>query len=419
MPLPEALRSSIGNEEPLAVQTRDLRKSYSNSVSSLLRSKILNHEIDGFDALKGIDIDIPIGSCFGILGLNGSGKSTFLQLLAGIIEPSAGTVSTSGEMAAIFELGSGFNPDFTGRENIAFYARLIGVSTANFKECEEAIVQFAEIGDFIDRPLSTYSTGMVARLGFAARAFLDFDILILDEVLSVGDAYFQRKCFRLLEVLRNSGKTIIFVSHSVNQVLEICDRAMLLHDGELLLSGEPKDCAYAYFEIVNRKHAKWNDDGDLSGVKTTSQTNYGEGGCVLLKCESIGRSFENGFLFKPFENIVLSFRIRAEMNLSELEFGLNFRSISGAIISGRRIEIGDVSKGESVDVITRFNCTLNPGNYFLSCGLTSNRSGKRTFEARHLDFRQIVVTDDNLPISDARHTGLVALISQVEVNRLS
>ena len=346
---------------PFSIKTCGLSKKYASSISSLLSNRLISNSINGFDALTNVDVEIPKGTCFGIIGLNGSGKSTFLQLLAGILEPTSGTIETRGKISAIFELGSGFNPDFTGRENIAFYSRLVGVPASQVLEAEKAIIQFAEIGDFIDRPLSTYSSGMIARLGFATRAFLDFDILILDEVLSVGDAYFQRKCFRMLEDIRKAGKTIIFVSHSVNQVLEICDRAMLLHEGELLLEGHPKECAYAYFEIVNRKHKEWNEIERDEVVQKPDGGFDGRKGCVLDYSSSTGDSFENGFLFRFSERYDLIFNLTATCDLRELEFGLTLRSISGVTVSGRRSEIGDVQSGDKLVVTVGFNCSLNAG----------------------------------------------------------
>ena len=204
------------------------------------------------------------------------GKSTFLQLIAGIVESSGGEVKVNGRIAAIFELGSGFNLDFTGRENIALYASIAGAQNNLTAEIESEILNFADIGDFIDKPLSTYSTGMIARLGFSVRAFLDFDILVLDEVLAVGDMYFQRKCIRLLEKFKAQGKTIIFVSHNINQVLELCDEAMVLHNGKLSIIGDPKECAYHYYEIVNKMRIQHKEKtNEISNLPTAFNSDYG------------------------------------------------------------------------------------------------------------------------------------------------
>jgi lipopolysaccharide transport system ATP-binding protein len=408
------------NDNKYAVKTNSLTKSYASShrqtfLKYLLRTKQKNP--NGFIALDNITIEIPKGSCFGILGLNGSGKSTFLQLLSGILKPCSGSVQVSGQIAAIFELGSGFNLEFTGRENIRFYCSLMGIPQERAENAEGKIVSFAELGSFIDMPISTYSSGMIARLGFATRAFLDFDILILDEVLSVGDAYFQRKCFRLLEEIRACGKTVIFVSHSINQILEICDRAMLLHEGKIFIEGEPKDCAYEYFEIVNRKHSDWKlinlQDKDS---RNKEEGNYGMGGCSLLSFSSSGAQIENGFLIERLVLCKIQFCIHANIDLTDAIFGLNLRTREGTILTGRQLQLGDLVKSEKYEITVDFNCILNCGNYFLSCGLTSIREGNRVFEARHLDFQLVSVSSEKnraLNHKNEKHSGLFSLFDQM------
>ena len=190
-----------------------------------------------FTALDNISFRIPKGCTFGIIGLNGSGKSTLLQILAGTLRPTSGTVQTNGKIAAILELGSGFNPDFTGRENIDLNSTILGIQTASGEDTQAKIIEYADIGEFIDQPVRTYSSGMLVRLAFSVSIHADPEILIIDEALAVGDARFQAKCFQSLVQLQKKGKTILFVSHDSNTVAQICDHALLLHHGQVRAEG--------------------------------------------------------------------------------------------------------------------------------------------------------------------------------------
>jgi lipopolysaccharide transport system ATP-binding protein len=193
-----------------------------------------------FYALNNINLEVAKGEILGIVGVNGSGKSTLLKIISGIIPPSGGTCSVKGRVIPLLELGSGFNPEFTGLENIYFYNRLNGYTRKQTDAVLDDILDFAEIGDFIHQPLKTYSSGMKARLGFAVSVNIDPDILILDEVLSVGDELFRRKCYARMEQFFEGGKTILFVSHSVPAINQICTRSVLLSNGELILEGPTK-----------------------------------------------------------------------------------------------------------------------------------------------------------------------------------
>ena len=203
-----------------------------------------------FWALRDVSFEIRKGETVGIIGRNGSGKSTLLQIICGTLNSTSGTIRTSGRIAALLELGSGFNPEFTGYENVYMNAAVLGLSKEETDERFEAIATFADIGAFITQPLKTYSSGMVVRLAFAVAINVAPDILIIDEALSVGDEQFQRKCFARLEAIRASGATILFVSHSGAQIIEICDRAVLLDVGELLTVGMPKQVVGRYQKLL-------------------------------------------------------------------------------------------------------------------------------------------------------------------------
>jgi ABC-type polysaccharide/polyol phosphate transport system ATPase subunit len=201
-------------------------------------------------ALRDVDLDIAPGESVGIVGRNGSGKSTLLKMLAGILPPQTGVVQAGGSVAAMLELGAGFHPDFTGRENVFMNAAIHGLSNRQVRERFDDIVAFAEIIDFIDMPVRTYSSGMQLRLAFAVAAHVDPDILLLDEVLAVGDEAFQRKCMGRIFDFRRRGGTLVFVSHDPNAVEQVCDRAVLVDGGQIILDGTPQDVMARYHRLL-------------------------------------------------------------------------------------------------------------------------------------------------------------------------
>ncbi len=203
-----------------------------------------------FWALKDVSLEINKGEAIGIVGRNGSGKSTLLQLICGILSPTSGSMKTRGRISALLELGSGFNPDFTGRENVFINGAILGLSQEEIEARFEGIAAFADIGDFIEQPVKTYSTGMMMRLAFSVAVIVDPDILIIDEALAVGDALFQRKCFAKINNFMEDGKTVLFVSHSIDAVTQLCQRALLLDAGEVILDAKPKLIRPFYFKIL-------------------------------------------------------------------------------------------------------------------------------------------------------------------------
>lgn len=203
-----------------------------------------------FVALEGISFDVPRGTTFGVMGRNGSGKSTLLQVLAGILTPNAGGVEVNGRIAALLELGSGFNPEFTGIENVQLNAAMLGLSKKEIEAKLPAIIDFAEIGEHVNLPVKTYSSGMMLRLAFAVQVAVNPDILIVDEALAVGDALFQLKCFRRIEQLKKNGTTILFVSHSTEQIRSLCDNALVLEAGKVVFLGDVKSATIKYLETI-------------------------------------------------------------------------------------------------------------------------------------------------------------------------
>lgn len=216
----------------------------------LLRQRLANllggHHNERFPALKNISFELEEGDGLAVIGSNGAGKSTLLGLVAGLASPDEGSVTVNGRIAALLELGSGFHPDLTGAENVRVNASLLGLSRRRTAELFDQIVDFADIGDFIGEQLRTYSTGMIMRLGFSVAINMDPEILIIDEVLAVGDQAFQAKCFERIHRLRQAGKTLLCVSHAPGMVQELCDRAIWLDHGELVMGGQIRDVIEAY-----------------------------------------------------------------------------------------------------------------------------------------------------------------------------
>ncbi len=213
-----------------------------------LFSKFFRHEshYHDFDAVKNVSLDVPHGQVLGLIGRNGSGKSTLLKIIAGVYRPTAGKVEVTGSLAPLIELGAGFHHDLTGRENILLNGLLMGYSKRQMLEREERIIEFAEIGDFIDSPVKKYSSGMYMRLAFSVATEIDPDILLIDEILAVGDAPFQQKCVQRMRNFRQAGKTIVFVSHSMDQVARLCDRAILIEQGTIMADGAPEEVIAVY-----------------------------------------------------------------------------------------------------------------------------------------------------------------------------
>jgi ABC-type polysaccharide/polyol phosphate transport system ATPase subunit len=236
-------------------------------------------------ALRDVSLAIAAGESVGLVGRNGSGKSTLLRLIAGIIRPTSGRIATGGRVGSLLELGAGFHPDFTGRENVELNGALQGLSRARLRERFDEIVAFAELEHAIDRPVRTYSSGMTMRLGFAIAAFLEADVLLLDEVFAVGDESFQRKCFGVIAAFKERGGTILFVSHDASAVERLCDRAVLLREGQVAYDGP-------VHEAITRYRRALAEDATASAAEEEGEAGTGEariGGVRLVAADGGGR----------------------------------------------------------------------------------------------------------------------------------
>ena len=365
-----------------------------------------------FWALKDISFEVKKGESVGIVGRNGSGKSTFLQIITGTLSPTTGTIAIHGRIAALLELGSGFNPEFTGRENVFMNAAILGLDKEEVVERFDDIAAFADIGSFIEQPVKTYSSGMVVRLAFAVAINVDPDILIIDEALSVGDELFQRKCFSRIETIRASGATILFVSHSSSAIVELCDRAVLMDAGEKLAVGEPKQivgcyqkllyapmdkCEYIREQIRRAGKLPVNTHGpaenvppehqDPSAQFETAQESFDPNlsPSSTIEYESSGAYIESPAVLtlagKQVNNLLrgknylFTYTVRFTKGASHVLFGMLIKTVSGVELGGgtsamsRQHRLICIKEGECYRVKFRFRCSLNPGVYFLNAGV--------------------------------------------------
>lgn len=376
-----------------------------------------------FWALRDVSFEVKKGETVGIIGRNGSGKSTLLQMICGTLNPTSGSIQTYGRIAALLELGSGFNPEFTGRENVYLNGSLLGLSSAEIDARFDDIAAFADIGEFIERPVKTYSSGMYVRLAFAVQAMVDPDILVVDEALAVGDEKFQRKCFARLEKLKSEGSSILFVSHSSGSIVELCQRTLLLDHGIRLVFGPSSDAIRTYQkllyasvdaqEILIRQILSDDSIGSKDGNHQNTPTSLLENSIgngfdvesVVPFHEEFIDAYDPSLVSEttaayPSQGAVIDFIQIANASgqvvnviqsggcyrftivgrfLSDLPgvyFGIHIKSISGVVITGQRfpeegVYLEGAFQGNSFKVDFEFRMDLLPGVYFVGSGVWS------------------------------------------------
>jgi lipopolysaccharide transport system ATP-binding protein len=410
-----------------------------------------------FWALKGIELAIRRGETVGIVGRNGSGKSTLLQVLCGTLEPTEGSCEVHGRIAALLELGAGFNPEFTGRENVFLNASLLGLTAAETVDRLPRILAFADIGDFIDQPVRTYSSGMYIRLAFAVAISVDPDVLVIDEALSVGDEAFQRKCFARIEELKREGATVLFVSHSATSVIQLCDRAVLLEGGVRLLQGEPKLIVAQYQRLLYAAPAQREDilreirALDDAGVEPVPEPGISSEGTARLQSEGTSREaapiatydvaaterLDPGLVptstvqyasrgariervritrldgtpvnvLAARRRYVLKYDVEFDRDAERVSFGMMIKTPTGIELCGMAshphgLFIPFVAAGSRVSVEFGLVAQMLPGAYFLNAGCGGFVEGEgEIFLHRILDVLMFRV---ELPASDRRLSG--------------
>ncbi|HYP14618.1 MAG TPA: ABC transporter ATP-binding protein, partial [Bryobacteraceae bacterium] len=319
-----------------------------------------------FWALRNVSLQVQAGEILGLVGPNGSGKSTLLQIASGILKPSSGRVSVEGRIAALLELGAGFNPEFTGRENVYLSGEIMGFGRREVDRLFPEIRDFAEIGEFMERPVKEYSSGMYIRLAFATAIHAQPEILIVDEALAVGDAIFANRCLRRLEQLKRDKTTILFVSHDLGIVKRLCDRAVLMLRGEIAAEGLPHDVINRYIGLVHDNNALENQPGAIS-----SSFRHGDRTTVIDSVRLLDERESTTCLVRSGEYVTVEMTATAQKPVPECIAGILVRSRLGIEVFGTnsRIEntpLGPFEAGEQFVVRFSFPCHLTRGDYTLT-----------------------------------------------------
>lgn len=376
-----------------------------------------------FWALKNVSFEVKRGETVGIIGRNGSGKSTLLQMICGTLSPTSGSVTTYGRIAALLELGSGFNPEFTGRENVYLNASVLGLTKEEIEAKFDDITAFADIGEFIEQPVKTYSSGMMLRLAFAVQAQVEPDILIVDEALAVGDAKFQAKCFERLKQLKDRGTSILLVTHSSEQIVTHCSKAVLLENGYIHELGNPRHIINRYLDILFGKPCKVEEKNELEPPLTeethlsfgrlnhkddvfsthpgynTHEYRWGDGAAKITDFNLASGNVLYPPAISTGQQIDLDIAIRFVLSLERPILGVTIKTKEGVTVYGTNTELLGTDdfksrgiKNEALTVRASFICQLAPGDYFISVGVATRQNEEiiphdRRYDAIHFQVR--------------------------------
>jgi ABC-type polysaccharide/polyol phosphate transport system ATPase subunit len=362
-----------------------------------------------FWALRDITFEVGKGEIVSLIGPNGCGKSTLLQIVSGILQPTSGRVVTRGRLAALLELGAGFNPEFTGRENVFLNGEILGFSPVEIARMLPGIEDFAGIGPFIDRPVKEYSSGMYVRLAFATAIHVDPEILIVDEALAVGDAIFANRCIRKFEELKDRGVTILFVSHDLGLVKQLSHRAVFLLNGEIQAIGSPKDVIDRYIGMVLERQ-KSDREKSLQSTKLRSSFRHGDGSSEILDVQLLDEEGRTSLVFLSGREMTIQVRTRYHRRTVEPMVGVLIRTRIGIDVYGTNTRVekfatGTVEADEEVNVTFRFLCNLTPQQYTLTVATQDNDGSSH-------DWLDDVLSFD--VVSERHAAGLVDLQAHID-----
>ncbi len=381
-------------------------------------------------ALNHINFEVKKGETVGIIGTNGSGKSTMLKLITGVLTPSSGEIQVDGRISALLELGAGFNMEYTGIENIYLNGTMIGFSRNEIDEKMQEILDFADIGEFVHQPVKSYSSGMFVRLAFAVAININPEILIVDEALSVGDVFFQAKCYRKFEEFKQQGKTILFVSHDLGSITKYCDRAILLNKGEKIFEGTPKETVDIYKKVlVNQfEPSELETDEDANDItkfskdkdwKKSIQVNpelieYGEKSAEIIDYALLD---ENGLITNTFmkgTGFSVRMKIQAHKEVKEPIFAFTIKNLQGIELTGtnttyEKVQVPPMEPGDIREVTFTQRLDLQGGEYLVSLGCTGYQDGDFQVFHRLYDVCSLTV------ISDKNTVGYYDMNSEVSL----
>ena len=418
-------------------------KMYSNKKDRLLEAVLPGYKKHTtFRAMNNLNLEIKKGEVLGILGKNGAGKSTLLKMITGVVIPTSGNLEVKGKISSLLELGAAFNPDLTGYENIYQHGQVMGLSDEEIKSKEQEIIDFADIGEHLSQPVKTYSSGMFARLAFACAINVDPDILIVDEVLSVGDMAFQLKCFKKFEQFKNNGKTIIFVTHNINDVMTYCNRVIILENGTKTFDGSVKDGVNRYKKIIvglnpdeENKVEEETQELETENIKDEANSTFEnfwkdqmnqnpnmiEYGNKLAEVIDYGVFDKDGNLVNMFDNgdyITFKSKVKFNKEVKEPIFTVTLKDFSGKDITGtntniEKIATGTFKKGEIAVVEFTQKIPVAPGKYTLSFSCT-RYNAKGDLEALNRKYDALLIEI----IATKNTVGLIRLDSKINIKKL-
>lgn len=367
-------------------------------------------------ALHDVNFQVKKGETVGIIGTNGSGKSTILKIITGVLNPTAGEVKVNGRISALLELGAGFNMEYTGIENVYLNGTMIGFSREEIDAKLDSILEFADIGDFVNQPVKTYSSGMFVRLAFAVAINIDPEILIVDEALSVGDVFFQAKCYHKFEEFKKLGKTILFVSHDLGSIGKYCDRVVLLNQGVKLNEGQPKEMIDIYKKLLVNQYneAEENasleaeqseagdrkDSGDMLWKDMTSTNpdiiEYGNGMAEIIDYGVMDKDGNMTNAIEKGSDFSIMFKVKFNEKVSEPIFAITIKDLKGTEITGTNtmfesVGTGFAAPGDVKSIKFTQNMNLQGGDYLVSLGCTGYKNGEFTVYHRLYDVFNITV----------------------------
>lgn len=353
-----------------------------------------------FTALDNISFEIGDGETLGIIGQNGAGKSTLLKILSGIVIPDSGSIQIDGKVTGILELGTGFNLEMTGLENIYMNGTLLGMTRDEIDTKKQTIIDFSELGDFIDEPLKTYSSGMVMRLAFSIAIHADPKCFLVDEALAVGDAYFQQKCMRKIQEFRANGGSIVFVSHDMNAVTMLCDSAIMIDQGKSIVNGEPKEIVDFYQNFLLKKSHQGNHKNLIIERSTrdgwSAHSDLKSTAVELLSLKVLSEEGYEIDTITSEDNIILDIKFKALSTLKGPHFGFKVRNKYGQVIyetSSWWLGMKSVTMDKNSTLHAQFfmNFPLAQGDYSFSLGIADKEIGQGLYEDYHLMLHDILI----------------------------
>ena len=384
-------------------------------------------------ALHHLSFDVYKGETVGIIGTNGAGKSTILKIITGVLNPTEGELEINGRISALLELGAGFNPEYNGIENVYLNGTMLGFTKEEIDERLPKILEFADIGDFVYQPVKTYSSGMFVRLAFAVAINIDPEILIVDEALSVGDVFFQAKCYQKFEDFKRDGKTILFVSHDLGSISRYCDRVILLNKGEKQSEGKPKEMINLYKRLITTKadnnqneNAKDKELISINSISGEWKKNftvnpkleeYGDGKANIIDFAIIDNEGNLTNVIEKGTKFTVKTKIRIEEPIKDPIFTLTFKNVRGVDITGTNtmledIRLGVCNTGECYIASYEQEMNLQGGEYLISMSCTGYENGDLKAHHRLYDLLSITV------VSDKNTVGFYDMNSKVTVERV-